>query len=333
MPDSHWDVLVIGGGWAGLSCAHALQGSGLSVAVIEKGRGPGGRCATRRHEAGWAFNHGAQYFTATTEAFNAQLQRWEKLGWVEPWRAPIKVIGPRPDHLASPVGSGELIRWVGIPGNNAVPKALSDSVNFFPHHRAERLQWCGDHWQVHQTLQDEEICWQAERLVVTAPPKQAAELLGRGHPLWPTLNAHVMAPTWALLVGFNAPSGLASYAAFVNEGPIAWFAPQAYGSQNAQEAWVVHATPSWSETHLEAECAWVEERLLDAWLKCVGPVQQPPIFVSAHRWRYAQSVAPLEVGFLHDEGTQLWVAGDWCAGNRVEGAWLSGQKVAQSLTT
>lgn len=332
MPDTDWDVLVLGGGWAGMSCAHALHGSDLKVAVIEKGRGPGGRCATRRHDDGWTFNHGAQYFTATTDAFNSQLYKWQALGWVEPWQAPIKVIGPRPDHLA-PLSSGELTRWVGVPGNNAVLKALSDSINFFPNHRAEKIAWCEDHWQVHQASGGEEICWRAKRLVLTAPPKQAAELVGSEHPLWATLNEHAMAPTWALLVGFDAPSGLEAYAAFVNDGPIGWFAPQAYGSNNTEEAWVVHATPRWSEVHLEEAPALVEEALLSAWVKLVGPLRQPPAFISAHRWRYAQSLKPLNAGFLQDQGTQLWVAGDWCAGNRVEGAWLSGQQVAQSLTS
>ena len=45
----------------------------------------------------------------------------------------------------------------------------------------------------------------------------------------------------------------------------------------------------------------------------------------AHRWRFASCPAPLEVGALTDPDLPgLAVAGDWCAGARVEGAFDSG---------
>jgi len=53
--------------------------------------------------------------------------------------------------------------------------------------------------------------------------------------------------------------------------------------------------------------------------------------VSAHRWRYARAAEPLHVRTLTDEAHRVAVAGDWCAGNRVEGAWLSGQAAAASI--
>ncbi|MFN9939342.1 MAG: FAD-dependent oxidoreductase, partial [bacterium] len=46
--DGLYDVVVVGAGVAGLACAGALRESGASVVVLEKSRGVGGRCATRR---------------------------------------------------------------------------------------------------------------------------------------------------------------------------------------------------------------------------------------------------------------------------------------------
>lgn len=325
------DVLVVGAGWAGLSCATALASSRCKVAVVEKGRGPGGRCATRRHE-GWSFDHGAQYFTAASETFNQALRDWQQRGWVQPWEEPIEVFGPRPEHIEKSVTNQPHVRWVGVPGNNSVLKAIADDVDFFPNHRVQEMAWLGDRWRLELCVQGEVLHWETRKLVLTAPPKQCADLLGENHGLWSQLDGHPMRPTWALLVGFEVPSGLKPQAAFVNEGPIAWFAAQTSKPERGREAWVIHATPEWSEYFLEASAEVVEQVLLSAWEALVGRPQQPASFISAHRWRYAQSASPLNVGFLHDPSTQVWIGGDWCAGNRVEGAWVSGQEMALSLT-
>ncbi|WP_431268910.1 FAD-dependent oxidoreductase [Dankookia sp. P2] len=45
-------IAVIGAGLAGLSCARALLARGATIRLFDKGRGAGGRLATRRAEAG-----------------------------------------------------------------------------------------------------------------------------------------------------------------------------------------------------------------------------------------------------------------------------------------
>ena len=55
-------VLVIGAGIAGLVAAAEIQRAGWRVLVIDKGRGVGGRVASRRI-GGATFDHGAQFIT------------------------------------------------------------------------------------------------------------------------------------------------------------------------------------------------------------------------------------------------------------------------------
>ena len=57
------DAIVIGAGLSGLIAAGTLQANGARVLVLDKGRGVGGRLATRRTHSG-IFDHGAQFFTA-----------------------------------------------------------------------------------------------------------------------------------------------------------------------------------------------------------------------------------------------------------------------------
>ncbi|MBC8101135.1 MAG: NAD(P)-binding protein, partial [Cytophagales bacterium] len=55
------DFLVIGAGLAGLAFAGDAAASGASVRLLDKGRGVGGRTATRRF-GDLRVDHGAQYF-------------------------------------------------------------------------------------------------------------------------------------------------------------------------------------------------------------------------------------------------------------------------------
>ena len=70
-------IAIIGAGMAGLTCATRLSAAGHEVSVFDKGRGPGGRMASRRVEHGgetFRFDHGAQYFTAREMAFQTQVR-------------------------------------------------------------------------------------------------------------------------------------------------------------------------------------------------------------------------------------------------------------------
>eukprot|EP01051_Picozoa_sp_SAG22_P001412 SAG22_NODE_55_length_23749_cov_24.622918_4_plen_519_part_00 len=78
------NVAVIGAGISGLVCASELTKAGVSVTVIEMGRGPGGRLATRR-ESGIPFDHGTQYFTCSHPQFEELVIEWVSSGVVTVW--------------------------------------------------------------------------------------------------------------------------------------------------------------------------------------------------------------------------------------------------------
>ena len=69
-------VVVVGSGVAGLTAARRLADQGKVVTVLDKGRLAGGRLATRRLVGGAAADHGAQFITARSELFEAELASW-----------------------------------------------------------------------------------------------------------------------------------------------------------------------------------------------------------------------------------------------------------------
>ena len=66
-------IAIIGAGMAGLACARMLAVAGMMPVILDKGRGIGGRLATRRAPEGRQFDHGAQYVTAKDPGFAALL--------------------------------------------------------------------------------------------------------------------------------------------------------------------------------------------------------------------------------------------------------------------
>ena len=77
-------VLVVGAGLSGLLAARELKRRGQAVEVVDKGRGVGGRLATRRLGPGRA-DTGAQFFTVRSPAMQAMLHEWQEAGLVYHW--------------------------------------------------------------------------------------------------------------------------------------------------------------------------------------------------------------------------------------------------------
>src|SRR4051794_16128883 len=90
------DVVVVGAGIAGLSCARVLAEGGVRVRVVERGRVVGGRLASKRYDGRYA-DIGAAYLVADDPEFAAQVASWESRGLARPWTDTFQVYpGGRP---------------------------------------------------------------------------------------------------------------------------------------------------------------------------------------------------------------------------------------------
>lgn len=78
------EVVVVGAGLSGLVAARALTAAGCTVRVLDKGRGVGGRLATRR-VAGARLDHGAQFFTVRGAELAAFVEEATAAGVVQEW--------------------------------------------------------------------------------------------------------------------------------------------------------------------------------------------------------------------------------------------------------
>lgn len=319
------DVLVVGAGWSGLTAAARLAGKGHAVTVVEKARGPGGRSATRRVDA-LRFDHGAQYLTARSEAFRRQVMAWANSGLLAPWRPKIATFGERP----ADAGTAPDERWVGVGGMNAVARQLSQGLDCRWQWQVDSVTRSQGRWRVDSRAGES---LEAGALLLTAPPRQSAALLGAGHPLHAELAGVEMLPCWALMLGHSSPRQPSFEAAFVNRGPLAWIAYDGgKPGRGGSDAWVVHAAPEWSSAHLEDSPEAAGSSMLGALSELEPSLARDVVHCAAHRWRFAlPRGSGLGSSTLAREPERLVLAGDWCAGGRIEGAWISGIAAARRL--
>ena len=304
-------VAIVGAGMAGLACADALTHAGHSVAVFDKGRGPGGRMATRRLQTSLgevAIDHGAQYFTARNPAFEQVVATWRDRGIAVPW-----------PHAGADA-------WIGVPGMNAIIKQMASAHAVTWDHLVTALARKNNQWWLMGKTGE---IGPFDAAVLAIPAEQAAAILSlHDFSMARTALLARSQPCWTSMFVFDRPLDDLPMT-IRNHGAIGWAARNsAKPGRRGPEAWVVQGSGAWSLAQLEASPERVATMLLTALADAVDyPLPQPVAAVS-HRWRYALSAGTGD-GALWNQTIGLGVCGDWLMGPRVECAWLSGRILAQ----
>jgi renalase len=315
----HVTVAIVGSGMAGLACARALADAGLQALVLDKGRGVGGRLATRR-VASFQFDHGAQYVTAKTPGFAQVLSEMKKAGVAAEWEI-----------------DGTGTRTVGTPGMSSLAKYLALGLDVrqglqvtgaVPTPTGWRIA-CEDSPQVNTTY-----------LVITAPAPQIGPLLVhsdssgvRNKTLLDRLAAVAYDPCLTLMAAVEGNHAGFTAREDANDA-LAWIAQDSSKpGRTAQNVttWVAQAGPEFSEGHLKKEPTEIAALMLPMLCERIGVSPTQVVYSAAHRWRYARVRTPLGEPFLAVPDRGLYLGGDWCLGPRVEAAWQSGMAIAEEI--
>jgi hypothetical protein len=326
-------VAVVGAGVAGLACARALAERGFSVRVFEREAFPGGRVASRRLDS-LCFDHGVQYFTTQDPRFEPVVQAWQTAGVVACWHG--RTVALTRFGQAGEVNS--VARFVGVPNMEAVAIHMTRGLDIRLAAEVSGLERRSGRWTL-RGRDGTDLDQAGFDLVVLAVPSPIAVTLLNEHSGLAQRAATVAwDPCWAVMLALGRPSTVDFDAAFVSNDPIlGWIArenskPARNRLWGAVEGWILHAHPTWSRTFLEMEQADASRWMQRAFAARVGrPLMQGA--VASHRWRLALPVNPLPEAFLFDPEQGIGVAGDWCGGPRVEGAYLSGTALAQAIAS
>jgi predicted NAD/FAD-dependent oxidoreductase len=307
-------AVVVGAGIAGLLAARELQRAGHEVVVFDKGRGPGGRLATRRI-AGARLDHGAQFFTVRDDEFARQVHDWTTAGLVYEWCRGFDT--PADGHP----------RYAVRGGMNALAKHLARGLDVrcgslvFAVRRGTERAW--------DVALDDGAHVPADAVVLTCPIPQSFSLLVTAEvdvpeALWRTDYDR----TLCLLAVLDRAPALAPPGGVQHAEGCTFVADNQAKGISGLPALTVHADPAWSEAHWDAPAPSAHAALLDRaaeWIAGATVVES-----QLKRWRFAtpRSVWPDRCWLAPGA---IAMAGDAFAGPRVEGAALSGLAAAAAL--
>jgi len=315
-------IAIIGCGVAGLSAARELRRQGVEVTIYDKSRGVGGRMSTR-YAGEWEFDHGAQFFTAQDEGFQAEVDAAIEAGVAAPW--PAKGLYLDKGVVSKDRGRK---RFVGIPRMNSLPKYWAEGLNVELGRRVISLSKTKN-WSL--KFEDGAEAGGYGGVISTLPSAQAAALIPKGFAEIAAVKAAQMHVCFCLMVGLPKRVDLGWDTLRVKDLPIDWIALNQNKPQRPRDVGtlVIHSEPKWSDEHVEADRAWVQNVMLSTASALTGlPLADAP-HIALHRWLYASNKVSPNRSYIKEGG--LILAGDWCQGGRVQGAWLSGRAAARAM--
>jgi hypothetical protein len=273
---------------------------------------------------------GAQYFTARNPEFLAFLQAFAGAGTFAPWQGRFGFQGKDRQWQAFP----EETRYVGVPRMTAITRALSEHVPVTAQVRIARMEQVGQQWRLICTEGNDHGSY--DQVIITAPPAQARDLLeasglnelagNLGH------SEDSILACWAVAAHFKETPSNEFDAMRPDSDVLYWVANNSSKPERNDQGqwWVLHATPEWTQAHVEEPAEKVSEQLLAAFYELTG-YQGVATDAVAHRWLYARSMQQEQPGYLLEPGLGVGLAGDWLNGGRVEGAWESATRLVEAL--
>lgn len=319
-------VIIIGAGVAGLTAARDLSRRSVRVNVIDKGRGVGGRLATRR--IGDArLDHGAQFFTVRGPEFGSLIDEAIAAGVVDVWCHGFEGEDGHPRYYC-PDGMTSLAKWLAA-------SVLDAGGQIDTGQRVVRLD--DDQPGIRLDL-DSGNSVTTSQLIITSPVPQTLDLLDSGtlqaDPAHRTsLEAINYLPTIGLLVhldgqpNIDAPGGIND-----SNATFSFIADNFQKGISSEQAVTFHLNGEMSSDRWDDDA---DELLADLiamakpWLGSASILE-----AQLKKWKYATPVSPYPEPalVLSVDSATIVLAGDAFGGPKIEGAFNSGLAAASSLT-
>ena len=328
--------IIVGGGITGLITATILQRQGISVTILDKGRGIGGRVATRRvnykDSIEGVFDYGTQYFSVKDAKFQVWVDDWLESGVIKEWSQGFAKECLKNTSYEVKAASYNLAhdetddkpRYCGVNGTRGIAKHLAADLDVRTSCKVVKIHY-DKQWIVEAEDGDRYI---SEMLLLTPPVPQSLDLLDASLIVLPldvrfaleSITYHSSISVLALLEKpseIPAPGGIA-----LENSDLVWLGDNYQkGISPNGYAVTLQSSPNFSEYYWDSDDAEIAYKLLTA---AADYLNSAVIKYQVHRWRYSHPKTFHSQPNLSLSEIPLILAGDGFVAPNIEGAVLSG---------
>ena len=317
MMSANPSIVIIGAGLAGVTCANKLAPY-FSIDLFEQAARPAGRLAAPTQKSTMA-EMGAPYFTIRHAAFSEYIASQH---CAEQWEVEFGVFNQASEWVSEATPTS---RWLGRNTMADLLAPLDGSINAHFTHGVDKFYRQHDSWVVESKGRK---YGPYQKVIFAVPAPIVKQLLVEvvGH----NIAFADMLPCHACQFSLNENLTLPYSAFFISEPPLRIAIHNATKPNRSKNSWLLHTQHAWSSAHIDESTNDIQEAMVTSFEKiCQQPLNITNIMTGL--WPAAFAAKPLALDFQWNEELQIGVVGDWVADGRVEGAYLSGDGLANLL--
>lgn len=324
-----YDVIIVGAGLSGISAGKFLKEKGLSVKLIDKGKMPGGRLATRRIKykgSNVVFDYGCRYIELNSYEFSKALVDLVKTDIIRRWN----VIS---EETSFPGLVNNNMKVVGKQSMRNIALSMAKDLDIDNNKKVLRLDIEDGVWNVVVNNGEKMI---AKDLVLSMPVPQVIELFKQSElsidvEIINNLKRIKYQRTITALVILESESNLNKVGSVkLNNADMAYITNNNLkGINQHKTAITIEAANEFSIANWDLSDEQVIDKMLESsakWLK--GEVLDYQI----HRWKYSIPTQSYNKPFEYiTKPGPIYIIGDAFKGDNAESAFLSGREAAKEL--
>jgi predicted NAD/FAD-dependent oxidoreductase len=319
-------IAIVGAGIAGLNLANLLADL-AEIVVFEKSDKLGGRIATH-HANGFSFDHGAQFFTAKSKAFQSFAKALEAEQVLARWNARFVELEGSEIH-SQREWDDEFPHYVGTPAMNAIGQHLAKDVDVRLNQLIVSIKKPNAHWIVETTqAQYGGFDW----VILTIPAAQARAMLPDNLNFNTQLSDVVMQPCFTLMLGYKTSKELDWDAAFVSKSILSWISVNSSKPNRGDPFTIVALSRNdWANKNFDQQESEIVAAMLVELEAIVGKRLDDASYLKLKRWKYANASRKDAALKMIDYASQVACCGDWCISGKIESAFMASGQLAHKL--
>lgn len=315
-------VIIVGGGITGISAALRLKRDGIESIILDKGKAPGGRTATRRvslpdgQEA--VFDYGAPHFKVKSEL-------WEEMVIFLASHFVVKISKPQSVTVNETT-------YRGSKSMRGISAFLSSKLSYLNDKKVLMINPQNNSTEV---ITEDGSTYEGDAIILTPPLPQTLELFNNSKINLPAklknnLSKISYTKTIMALLAIEGESHIVNggYQDIDFDG-IKYVIDNKKRGISDVTALTIAASENFSENHFDIPNTELQKILLE---KAENFYSGKVIAAQIHKWKYSQPTKVYKKSYEYITAPAPFVlAGDaFCKGN-VEGAFMSGVDAAEYL--